>query len=315
MAEQKLLDTSRMMVWSDDPKPDAEDAACMAAARVLALAINTCDVGPMRAVLARDAVFGSQSVAGLFVGKRAVLAYFRDTFEAIRDSGRYPIAEIGRIDGKHRNEPGVIVFQAGALRTFWSPRVDAEGKVEDIFGYTVAPPPWAARGTGERPGFDEESWRQREEPLFGALRRAFAAAEGPIMFRGFALTARMASERLQPVLDRLTAMFPGSGSSISMHDWNDHSRREVILQEGDRYDVSRFPAIAVEKGGTVFRGASEGGFRFDEVAAFVMLLGDSTQDVTPAGIQGRIAAVDEDQRAAGSDRAAESGHGTGRNVR
>jgi hypothetical protein len=272
MADWMLTDTSKVTLWSDDAKPPDQDAACMAAARVLALAANTCDPEPLVRILAEEVSFDSQSRAGPINGRSAVAEFFRGKFDAIRSSDRYPVAEVGRIDGGHRNEPGVIVFQAGAVRIFWSPSVDANGLVTGIFGYTLVPHPSTARGTGERPGFDEDAYRRREERRLVALKIEFGAAKGPITFRGFALTPTMASERLEPMLARLTAAFPGSASTVSIHAWSDRGRGETIAEEASIYDVSGYPAIAVEKDGTVFRGASEGRFSFEEVAAFVGFL-------------------------------------------
>jgi hypothetical protein len=272
MEEWVLTDSSGVHPMTGDPLSLDQQAACMEAAGTLPVCVNTCNPEPMVAKLAEDVSFDSQNYAGPISGKSAVAEHFRDKFNAIVASRRHPVAEVGWIDGEHKDQPGVIIHQAGAVRTFWSPSVHADGLIFRIFGYTLVPHPSTARGTGERPGFDDEAHRKREALRLGTLRDEFATAEGSVTFRGFALDPAMVSETLEPLLVRLLAAFPGSKSLVSVHTFNgSHEEVQGFAEEARAYDVTGYPAVAVEKGGRVFRGASESQ-SFGDIASFVEFL-------------------------------------------
>ena len=271
MTDGIVTDSSHVRLWSAEPMPPDQDAAHTEAAKVLALCVNSCDPEPAIAILAERASFDSQSYAGPIAGREEVAKHLREKFTAIRSSGRYPIAEVGRIDGQHRNEPGVIIFQAGAFRTFWSPAVSADGLILRIMGYTLVPHPSTARGTGERPAFNEVAHRQRERTHLERLKQQFALAKGPVIFRGFALNLAMASEHLQPLLTRLIVAFPESKCSTSIHAFSGSHEDEPFAKEAGFYDVTGYPAVAVERDGKVFRGASES-FSFEAICSLLHYL-------------------------------------------
>lgn len=105
MTDWVKVPSSQVRLASGPPLPPGQDAARVRAGHVLAQSVNTCDPEPMISLFAESVEFDSQNLSGPISGKSEVTAYFRKLFDNIRASGRYAIAELGRIDAQSQTNP------------------------------------------------------------------------------------------------------------------------------------------------------------------------------------------------------------------
>lgn len=259
---------------ADQNSPERLDAALLDAARLIALSINTSDPEPLINNLGAEVTFESQSVIAAIMGRDKVANYLRDKMAAVNDEGLPPIAEVGRIDSTNIGEPGVIIRQAGLIRTFWRPRLDEKGQISSIFGYTVAPSPDTARGLGETPGLDEVEFERAESERIACHREWVQSLNGPIEFVAFILISQPEQE-WETRLGKLASRYPGASYRISGHDLNstDPVRRTAALTEGRQYEIFAYPAIAVVKNGYVIR-AARGSTNLDRIIAELKEMGE-----------------------------------------
>jgi hypothetical protein len=184
----------------------------------------------------------------------------------------------GLIDAEHPDQPGVIVIQQHRARAFWAPTVDAAGTIRRIFGYTIVPPPSTARSLREVPD-DGPAAAPAPAPAESDLRGTrFRAARGPIRFHGFAVSSRTADTWLRPKLAYLTRRFPHSEALVHLHDRADNEALiRAATREKRHFEIVSYPAICVERDGSVYRTGRAG----QDVAAIVAdvrdLLGEDTK--------------------------------------
>ncbi len=259
---------------TDPNSPESLDAALLDAARVIALAINTSDPEPLINKLGARVTFESQSVFEILTGREEVANYLRNKMASVKDSGVLANAEVGRINNMNIVEPGVIIRQAGVIRTFWRPRLDEEGNISSIFGYTGVPLPSTARGLGETPGLDEDDFERAESKRIDRHREWVQGLTGPIQFVAFILSSKTEQE-WKTRLGKLAKRYPGSSFRVSVHDHNspDPARRTAALTEGRQYEIFGYPAIAVVKDGHVIREA-RGSTNLDRVIAELEEMGE-----------------------------------------
>jgi len=193
--------------------------------------------------------FDSQSLLEPIFGREQVERYLT-TEIALADAHARPWrAVLGLIDAERSDQPGVILLEQQVARAFWSPTVQA-GEITRIFGYTLVPPPQTARRL-EDPRSDSSS----NAAILGAeLKARFREAPGPIRFHGFAVSRAAAKVWLGPKLAELQRRFAGSEIRLHLHDGvaNDAQIRAATAEKR-HYEIVSYPAICVERAGTVYR--------------------------------------------------------------
>jgi hypothetical protein len=128
---------------------------------VYARALNRLNFEEMSDILSDEVTYTSQSVFDTLDGRKKVESYFRGKFQAIRQSGRKVLGELGFLQGT----PCVLVYQAGSdIDTNWTQApiaamqltVGNDGSITKFLMITVAPSPAEAERCRIFPGCDTE---------------------------------------------------------------------------------------------------------------------------------------------------------------